>query len=167
MRAKPSRLGTYTFNARKDDATFRFEWLREDENDYTFMFSCSGEQGFEDVMARLADGDSYWFENVGCALWIDVFDTDMNIVVAGPNPEAIAVDLYFPREDQPRVPDGAQQDEFENGTKYRGEWISGDEFPLGTYNIVLHADGDSYRVTWERLDPDYNLIFVRCEEADS
>ncbi len=159
--------GTYTFDARKDDATFRFEWLREDENDYTFMFSCSGEQGFEGGLARLADGDSFWFEDAGCALWIDVFDADMNIVVAGPDPEAIAVDLYFPREDQPRAPDGAQRDEFESGTKYRGEWISGDDFPLGTYNIVLRADGDSYRVTWERLDPQYNLIFVHCEEAES
>ncbi|MCY3779225.1 MAG: hypothetical protein OXG78_02860 [Chloroflexi bacterium] len=160
-------IGTYTFDVHKDDATFRFEWLREDENDYTLIFSCSGEQGFGDVLARLADGDSFWFEDIGCALWIDVFDADMNIVVAGPDPEAIAVDLYFPRENQPRAPDGAQRNEFESGTKYRGEWISGDDFPLGTYNIVLHADGDSYRVTWERLNPDYNLIFVRCEEAES
>lgn len=160
-------LGTYTFDAHKDDATFRFEWLRQDENDYSFMFSCSGAQGFEDVLARLTDGDSYYFEEAGCALWIDAFEADMNIVVAGPDPEAIALDLYFPRENQPRAPDDALRDEFENGTKYRGEWISGDDFPLGAYNIVLHAGGNSYRVTWERLDPDYNLIFVRCEEAES
>lgn len=159
--------GKYTFDAHKGDATFRFEWLREDENDYTFMFSCSGAPGFEDVLARLKDGESYFFEDAGCALWIDKFDADLNIVVAGPDPEAIAVDLYFPRENHPRATDGAQRDEFENGTKYRGEWISGDEFPLGTYSIVLRAAGDSHRVAWERLDRAYNLVFVRCGDAES
>ena len=167
MEGESFPLGKYTFDAHRGEASFRFEWLREDDNDYTFMFSCSGAGGFEDVLARLKDGDSYYFEDAGCMLWIDVFEADMNIVVAAPDPEAIAVDLYFPRENHPKATDGAQRDEFENGTKYRGEWISGESFPLGTYNIVLNAYGASYRVTWERLDQDYNLIFVRCEVAES
>ncbi len=75
--------------------------------------------------------------------------------------------LYFPRENHPTATDGAQRDDFENGTKCRGEWISGESLPLGTYNIVLNAYGVSYRVTWERLDQDYNLIFVRCEDGES
>ena len=62
--------------------------------------------------------------------------------------------------------DDVDRDAFEDGTKYRAEWIVGDSFPLGEYAIVMHVGGSSYRVVWEREDEAYNLVFVHCEDIE-
>ena len=159
-------LGVYTIDMRIGEAGYRFEWDRQDEKDYTIVLGCTRVQDFEEESGRLQDGDRYFSEDTGCLLWVDTFDDDMNVVVAASDPEAIEVDLYFPDDSHPKVMDDVDRDEFEDGTKYRAEWILGDSFPLGEYAIVLHVDGSSNRFIWEREDEAYNLVFVHCEDSE-
>ena len=156
-------LGVYIFDAQVGEESYRFEWTRQDENDYTFVLNCLRVQDFEGALARLEDGDSYKFEDIGCEIFTDDWDADLNIVVTARAPEAIVVDVVFPGDSHPKATDGVQRDEFDDGTKYRLEWIKGESFPLGTYTIVVHVDGSSYLVAWDREDLTYNTIFVHCQ----
>ena len=159
-------LGVYTIEMRIGEAGYRFQWDRQDELDYTIVLGCTRVQDFEEESGRLQDGDLHQFQDVACRLWTDTFDEDMNVVVAASDPKAIEVDLYFPDDSHPKEMDDVDRGAFEDGTKYRAEWIAGDSFPLGEYAIVLHIDGSSYRVVWEREDDAYNLVFVHCEGID-
>lgn len=160
-------LGVYTIDMRIGEADYRFEWDRQDEKDYTIILGCTRVQDFQEESARLQDGDIHHIEEAGCVLWINTFDRDITIIVAAADPTAIDVDLYFPGDSHPKAMDDMERDEFEDGTKFRAEWIIGDSFPLGDYAIVLHLDGSSYRVVWEREDDAYNFIYIRCESAEA
>lgn len=155
--------GKYVIDAHIGEESYRLEWLRDDDIDYTLMLSCIRVQDFEDDLEWLDDGGIVELQEVDCRIWTDTFDEDMNIVVAAEDPEAIEVDLFLPGGSIPKKTDGVERDEFEDGIKYRAEWIVGDSFPLGGYTITLHIEGKSYPVIWERKDDAYNLIFVHCE----
>lgn len=155
--------GKYVIDAHIGEESYRLEWLRDDDLDYTIMLSCVRVQDFEDAAEWLEDGGIVELQEVDCRIWTDTFDEDMNIVVAAEDPEAIEVDLFFPGASIPEKTDGVERDEFEDGIKYRAEWIVGDSFPLGGYTITVHIDGKSHQVIWEREDDAYNLIFVHCE----
>ena len=116
-------LGVYIFDAQVGEESYRFEWTRQDQNDYTFVLNCLRVQDFEDALARLEDGDSYEFEDIGCEILTDEWDEDLNIVVTALDPEEIVVDVIFPGDSHPKVTDRVQRDEFDDGTKYRLDWI--------------------------------------------
>ncbi len=159
-------LGVYTFDAHIGDDSHRFEWNREEDSPFTFVLSCIRLGDFEESLDFIEDGGFVSIDDAGCGLWTDEFEQDLNVIVSAPDPESIEVDLYFPRESHPEVMDGVQRDEFDDGTKYRAEWIIGDSFPLGGYTIIVHLDGRSHSIGWDRQDDAYNSIFIYCEGGE-
>ena len=158
--------GTYTVDVFIGDASHRFQWERGDDTGYTVVMSCLRLQDLEDDSDLLDDGDSSAIGDTNCTLVVDSWSTDLNVVIVGQDHETVEIDLYYPGDTQPRDMSQVSRDEFDDGTPYRVEWIVGDSFPTGEYGVTAHVDGRSHLFTWNRQDPDYNTIYIRCRSDE-
>ena len=153
-------LGKYLFHVHINDNLHQFHWERHDAAGRTFVLQC-----FHAVVADddpLKDEEKTYIPETPCLIWTEAWDVDLNILVIGENLDAISVDLYFPGEEQPQDKDGIHENEFDDGTPYRVEWIEGSVFPLGLYNIDVTIDGQLYPYQWQREEQSVNTFGVEC-----
>ncbi len=152
--------GRYLFHAHINENTYQFQWQREDQDGQTF-----GLTYFHSVVVDddpLKDEENIYIPGTPCLVWTEARDVDFNIIVIGENQDGISVDLYFPGLSRPAEMESFSNGEFEDGTPYRVEWISGDRLPLGPFNIDVTIDGEHYPYQWEREDYGVNAFGVEC-----
>lgn len=189
LRGDDFPLGEYVFDVYIEGETFHFLWDRQDNAMNTFSLVChpheeeadSGEDGDETAAAiadasedpaaddlsaaeveLLEDDEKHYIAGTNCLVWTEAWDVDLNILIIGDNQEDITVDLYYPGESELQRMDGHNLNEFDDGTPYRIEWIEGERFPLGLYNIDVTIEGQLYQYQWQREDESINTFGVEC-----
>ena len=156
--------GWYTFDVQIEDATFRFQWLRHDQTYNTFELTClfAPETTDGEFMYRLSDGASLELANSSCSVFSISWETDFRVIAGGPRYRDILVDVTFPGTDNPAEFDNSDVTELDSGTPFRLDVIAGDDFPLGNYQLDVTIADQTYQVTWDRQDPQYNTVGASC-----
>ena len=165
-------MGTYTFVVSIDDNSYRFQYDRQDPAYRTFVLTCyrdvegegEGEDGADDggESGILEDEETRLITGTGCFIETEAWDEDFNVIIIGEPQDDISVAVYFPGEIRPETMDDDYADTVEDGTRYRVEWISGSDFPLGLYNIEVTIEDEVYPFKWQREDEDVNSVTIEC-----
>ncbi len=114
----------------------------------------------------LADGEKKVIDGTMCLVWTEAWDEDLNVLIIGEPQDEISVALTFPDQTEPEAMDDSSRSEFDDGQRYRVEWIAGRHFPLGEYSIDLTIEGERYHYTWQREDSDVNTVGVECIDPE-
>ena len=155
-------LGVYSFDVHIGDGTYRFQWEREDDDHRSITLACFGKGGLIPELQVLRDNEKTFIPETDCLVWTEAWDEEFNIVIIGQKQDAMTVEVFFPGTNQPEEMDSVSNGEFDSGTPYRVEWISGESFPLGLFNIDVTIEGQLYQYQWEREDQSVNTFGVEC-----
>ena len=157
-------MGWYTFDVHIEDATYRFQWLRQDDAYNTFGLTCLFAPENEDgeYVYHLADGSSLELANSACSVFSITWESEFRIIAGGARHADIQIDVYFPGEESPAAFDSSEVNALESGTPFRLDTIVGEAFPLGLYKLVVTIGEQTYQIAWDRQDPVYNTVGASC-----
>ncbi len=114
----------------------------------------------------LADGEKKVINGTMCLVWTEAWDVDLNVLVIGEPQDDISVALTFPDQTEPDAMDDIYRSEFDDGQRYRVEWVAGRHFPLGEYSIDVTIEGERYHYTWQREEHEVNTVGVECIDPE-
>ncbi len=161
-------LGLYTFDVHVDDETLRLHWNRESKVHRAFLLECPGRTPrAADSPMPLHEGAMHPFAGVECALLLDKVGENLNVQVSGDYIDEASVEVFLPGETAPIAFDGEVKDLLHGKTPFRRQWLEGEEFPTGAYNIVVTFEGVEYKFTWERTGAEYDNVHVVCVNREA
>ena len=117
----------------------------------------------EEWIVALYDRVSHEWGEPECSILIDdYYDSGFTVLIGGHALDGLAVDVYFPDDNQAETMDRVIKDVMPSGTPIRIERIEGDDFPLGQYVFEVHVDYSTYRFLWTRRDRAMNTVSLSC-----
>lgn len=161
-------LGLYTFDVHVDEKTLRLQWNRESKVHRAFLLECPGRAPrAADMPMIVHEGAMHLFAGDECTLLLDTVGENFNVQVSGDNNDEASVDVFLPGETAPIAFDGEVKDVLHGKTPFRRQWLEGEEFPTGAYNIVVTFEGVEYKFTWERTGAEYDNVHVVCVNREA
>lgn len=154
-------LGIYLFDITIDDQIFRLQWNREGKAYRYFVLECPDRQPDADA-SMVLEGEAEYLIADQCVLLLDQVGENFNTQASGDYVDEVVIDVILPGESVPASFDGALTDVLDSGYPTRRQWISGESFPAGRYEVMVTIQDQQYNFAWERSDPEYDSIHVVC-----
>ena len=164
--------GLYRFDVHISGATYRFEWLREDEAVNTIIVSCldlkpDGEFDV-DIGAELADGEFYQLQGSDCYVGtIDKKAEFFSAIVAGPDRDTMFIEVTYPQMSTPVQMQYEESFISDDGIPTRIEWVEAPNFPTGAYLLSVTMDERTWHFRWDRRDDAFRTVVLTCLPAES
>lgn len=155
-------LGEYRFDVQIGESSHQIRWQRDDHDQRAIALICFGAGGLIPELKVLGDDESTFIPETDCLIWTEAWSTDLNVIIAGESQDQMSVALYFPDDDEPIEMDLVNSGQFDSGMPYRVEWLTGETFPIGLYNIDVTIESELYQYQWQREDQSVNTFGVEC-----
>ena len=155
-------LGEYRFDVQIGESSHQIRWQRDDHDQRAIALICFGAGGLIPELKVLGDDESTFIPETDCLIWTEAWSTDLNVIIAGESQDQMSVALYFPDDDEPIEMDSVNSGQFDSGMPYRVEWLTGETFPIGLYNIDVTIESELYQYQWQREDQSVNTFGVEC-----
>ena len=93
---------------------------------------------------------------------LDQAGENFNVRASGDFVDEVFFDVMLPGESVPARFDGELTEVMETGYPTRRQWISGESFPAGRYEIMVTIQEQAYEFAWERSTSKYDTIHIVC-----
>ena len=161
-------LGLYIFDVHVDEKTMRLQWNRESKVHRAFLLECPGRTPrAADMPMVVHEGAMHLFADDECTMLLGTVGENFNVQVSGDYVEGASIDVILPGETVPISFDGEDEDLANGKSPYRHQWLEGEDFPTGAYDIVVTVDGGEYAFVWERTGSDYDNVKVACLDREA